>query len=109
MLVLQDEELLQILGKSALMCIARLKNNLKNDDKSAVAMLKKNDWRENVRQPAVNLDKSHDRSERRDKNRDHELKRGPPGRRSSNARLTRDNWLRISGHDAAEVYSPEEH
>ena len=58
----------------------------KNDDKSAVAMLKKNDWRENVRQPVVNLDKSHERSERPDKNRDHELKRGPAGRRSSNAR-----------------------
>ena len=23
--------------------------------------------------------------------------------------LMHDNWLRISGHDAAEVYSPEEH
>ena len=60
----------------------------KKIDKSAVAMLKKNDWRENVRQPVVNLDKSHDRSGRPDKNRatDHELKRGPTGRRSSNAR-----------------------
>ena len=58
----------------------------KNDDKSAVAMLKKNDWHENVWQPVVNLDKSHKRSWRPDKNRDHELKRGPTGRRSSNAR-----------------------
>ena len=60
----------------------------KNDDKSAVAMLKKNDWREHVWQPVVNLDKSHERSGRPDKNRDtyHELKRGPTGRRSSNAR-----------------------
>ena len=51
-------------------------------------MLKKNDWRENVRQPVVNLDKSHDRSGRPGKNRatNHELKRGPTGRRSSNAR-----------------------
>ena len=51
-------------------------------------MLKKNDWRDNVRQPVVNLDKSHERSGRPDKNRDihHELKRGPTGRRSSNAR-----------------------
>ena len=49
-------------------------------------MLKKNDWHENVRQPDVNLGKSHDRSGRPDKNRDHELKRGPAGRRSSNAR-----------------------
>ena len=58
----------------------------KNDDKSAVAILKKGDWRENVRQPVVNHGKSHDRSGRPDKNRDHELKRGPTGRRSSNAR-----------------------
>ena len=60
----------------------------KNDDKSAVAMLKKNDWHENVWQPVVNCDKSHDRSGRPDKKRDtcHELKRGPTGSRSSNAR-----------------------
>ena len=38
------------------------KRSKKNDDKSAVAMLKKNDWRENVRQPVVNLDKGPDRS-----------------------------------------------
>ena len=64
------------------------KRSKKNDDKSAVAMLKMNDWRENVRQPVVNLDKNHERSGRPDKNRDtyHELKRGPTGRRSSNAR-----------------------
>ena len=51
-------------------------------------MLKKNDWRENVRQLVVNLEKSHERSGRPDKNRatNHELKRGPTGRRSSNAR-----------------------
>ena len=58
----------------------------KNDDKSAVAMLKKDDWHENVRQPVVNHGKSHDRSGRPEKNRDHELKREPVGRRSSNAR-----------------------
>ena len=64
------------------------KRSKKNDDKSAVAMLKKNDWREIVRQPVVNLDRSHERSERPDNNLDihHELKRGPVGRRSSNAR-----------------------
>ena len=74
------------------MHIARLMNILvkgpkKNDDKSAVAMLKKNDWHESVRQPVVNCDKSHERSGRPDMNRDtrHELKRGPTGRRSSNA------------------------
>ena len=33
------------------------KRSNKNDDKSAVAMLKKNVWRENVRQPEVNLDR----------------------------------------------------
>ena len=66
-----------------------IKRSKKNDDKSAVAMLNKNDLHENVRQPVVNRDKSHDRSERPNKNRDtcHELKRGPTGSRSSNARL----------------------
>ena len=60
----------------------------KNDDKSAVALLKKNDWHDNVRQPVDNRDKNHERSGRPDMNRDtyHELKRGPVGRRSSNAR-----------------------
>ena len=62
------------------------KRSKKNDDKSAVAMLKKSDWHENVWQTVVNRGKSHDRSGRPDKNRDHELKRGPTGRRSSNAR-----------------------
>ena len=55
------------LVKSARMHIVRLMNNLvkglkKNDDKSAVAMLKKNDWHENVWQPVVNRDKNHERS-----------------------------------------------
>ena len=64
------------------------KRSKKNDDKSAVAMLKKNDWHENVRQPVVNHGKSHDRSGRPFMNRDtyHELKRKPIGRRSSSAR-----------------------
>ena len=62
------------------------KRSKKNDDKSAVAMLKKNDWHENVREPVVNHAKGHDRSGRPDNKRDHELKRGPTGRRSSNAR-----------------------
>ena len=62
------------------------KRSKKNDDKSAVAMLKKGDWHENVREPVVSHGKDHDRSGRPDKNRDHELKRGPTGRRSSNAR-----------------------
>ena len=51
-------------------------------------MLKKNDLHENLWQPVVNFDKNHERSGRPDKNRDthHDLKRGPTGRRSSNAR-----------------------
>ena len=51
-------------------------------------MLKKNDWHENVVQHVVNRDKSQDRSGRPDVKREtsHELKRGPTGRRSSNAR-----------------------
>ena len=75
------------------MHIARLMNNIvkkskKNDDKSAVAMSKKNDLHESIRQPVVNRDKSHDRRGRPDVKRDtcHELKQGPVGRRSSNAR-----------------------
>ena len=64
------------------------KRSEKNDVKSAVAMLKKNDWHENVWQLVVNGDKNHERSRRPDINRDtyHELKRGPTGRRSSSAR-----------------------
>ena len=64
-----------------------VKRSKKNDDKSAVSNLKKNDWHENAWQPVVNRDKSHERSGP-DVNRDacHELKRGPTGRRSSDAR-----------------------
>ena len=81
MLVLQDQEWLQIWGGSARMHIVRLmkqpsKRSKKHDDKSAVAMLKKNEWHENVWQPVVNRDQSHERSGRPDINRDtrHELK-----------------------------------
>ena len=51
-------------------------------------MLKKNDLYEDIWQPVVNRDISHERSGRPDIKRDtyHELKRGPVGRRSSNAR-----------------------
>ena len=92
MLVLQEKKrVVADLLKSARMHIVRLMNNLvkgpkKNDDKSAEAMLKKNDWHENVREPVFNHVKGHDRSGRPDKKRDHEVKRGPTGRRSSNAR-----------------------
>ena len=60
------------------------KRSEKNDDKSAVAMLKKGDWHESVWEPVV--DDGHDRSGRPGKKRDHELERGPSKRRSSNAR-----------------------
>ena len=122
------------LGISARMHIARLMNNQvkgpkKNDDKSAVAMLKKGDWHENVWQLVVNLDKSHERSGRPDKNRDthHELKRGPAGRRSSNARhllkrrrsgkskvpaKQRGSWpkvySKVKEHERATFFSPSE-
>ena len=43
---------------------SRLKGPKKNDDKSAVAMLKKGDWHESVREPVINRDKSRDRSGR---------------------------------------------
>ena len=55
------------------------KRSKKNDDKSAVAMLKKCDWHESVWQPVINYVKNHDRSGRPDEKRDYELKRGPTG------------------------------
>ena len=58
------------------------KRSKKNDDKGAVAMLKKGVWHES--EHVVNY--GHDRSGRPGKKRDNELKRGPAGRRSSNAR-----------------------
>ena len=75
MLVLLDQEWLQIF---------LAKRSEKNDDKSAVAMLKKGDWHESVWEPVVNRDKSHERPGRPKVKRDtcHELKRGPTGRRS---------------------------
>ena len=59
----------------------------KNDDKSAVAMLKKGYWHESVRELVINC--GHDRSGRPGKKRDHELERGPSKRRS----LTHGNWV----------------
>ena len=38
------------------------KRSKKNDDKSAVAMLKKGDWHESVRESVINYVKGHDRS-----------------------------------------------
>ena len=49
-------------------------------------MVKKSGWHENLRELVVKYVKGHDRSGRLGKKRDHELKRGPTGRRSSNAR-----------------------
>ena len=76
-------------GKSARVHIARLMNNLvkrskKNDDKSAVAMLKKYDLHDRTWQPVVNRDKSHDRTGKR--HTCHELNHGPVGCRSLNTR-----------------------
>ena len=75
------------------MHIVRLMNNVvkglkKNDDTSAVATLKKNDLHENVRQPFVKCDKSHDRPGRPDVKRDtcHEPNHGLVGRRPLNIR-----------------------
>ena len=92
MLVLQVREWVQIWGKCSFahrqVDEQRSKRSKKNDDKSAVAMLKKNDWHENVWQPVVNRDKSHERSGQPVVKRDNcnELKHGPVGRRSSNTR-----------------------
>ena len=63
---------------------SRLKRSKKNDDKSAVAMLKKGDWHESVWEPVVNY--GHDRSGQPGEKRDHELERRSTGRRSSTAR-----------------------
>ena len=64
------------------------KRSKKNDDKSAVAMLKKYDLHERTWQPVVKRDECHDRSEQPVVKRDtcQELKQGPVGRRSSNTR-----------------------
>ena len=75
------------LGKSAHTHIVRLMNSRlkgpkKNDDKSAIAMLKKGDWHE---RGAV-TDQGHDRSGQPDKSGDKKLERGSSQRRSSNAR-----------------------
>ena len=64
------------------------KRSKKNDDKSAVAMLKKGEWHESVREPVINYVKGHDRPGQPDVKRDtrHELKHRPVGCRSSNTR-----------------------
>ena len=64
------------------------KRSKTNDDKSAVAMLKKNDLHESIRQPVVYCDESHERLGQPAVKRDtrHELKHRLVGRRSSNTR-----------------------
>ena len=64
------------------------KRSKKNDDKSAVAMLKKYDLHDRTWQPVVNHDKSHDRTGQPVAKRDtrHELNHGPVECRSSNTR-----------------------
>ena len=92
MLVLQDQERLQIWETCSYahrqVDEQPSKRSKTNDDKSAVAMLRKNDLHESIWQLVVNRGKSHDRPGGPDINRDtcHELKRGPTGRRSSSAR-----------------------
>ena len=74
------------LEKSARMHIVRLMNNQvkvqKNDDKSAVAMLKQDDWSER----RLVTDQRHDRSGQPDKKSDKKLGRRSSQRRSSDAR-----------------------
>ena len=107
MLVLQFREWLQIWWKVLVMRTTRLKNSpakrsKSNGDKSAVAMLKKGDWHER----ASVTDRDHDRSGRPDKRSDKKLRRN--SLETSVIWYTTIGW-RIPGHDAAEVYSPEEH
>ena len=58
------------------------KRSKKNDDKSAVALLKKGDWHER----GSVTDQGHDRSGQPDKRSDKKLERGSSNRRSSDAR-----------------------
>ena len=92
MLVLPDEEWLLILGKKCSYAHRQVdeqptKRCKKNDDKSAVAMRRMIDTKM-YGNLLLTVTKSPERSGRPDMNRDthHELKRGPTGRRSSNAR-----------------------
>ena len=89
MLILQDQEWL-LVWRKVLLCKPRqvdeqrTERSRKNDDKSAVAMLKKGDWHESVWEPVINYD--HDRSGRPGKKSDNKLERRSSQRRSSNAR-----------------------
>ena len=60
------------------------KRSKTNNDKSAVAMLKKGDWHESEQEPVINY--GHDRSGQLGKKGDNKLERRSSQRRSSNAR-----------------------
>ena len=84
-MVLQDQEWLQIYAHRQV-DEQPSKRSKKNDDKSAVAMLKKYELHDRTGQPVVNRDKSHNRTWQHVVKRDtrHELNHGPVGCRSSN-------------------------
>ena len=79
------------------------KRSKTNNDKSAVAMLKKGNWQE---RESVS-DACHDRTEQPVKRGDEKLGRNSSKRQSSDARQL--GCVFHSGHDAAEVYSSEVH
>ena len=74
----------------------------KNGDKSAVAIVKKGDWQERL--PVT--DQCHDRPGKPGKRSEKKLGQNSSKRQSSDAQQL---GCVFSGHDAAEVYSPEEH
>ena len=87
MLVLQDQERLSVWGKVLIRHIVRLMNSRtkrskKNDDKSAVAVLKKGNWQE--RESVT--DQCHDRPGQPDKRSDKKLGRNSSKRQLSDAR-----------------------
>ena len=87
MLVQQDHERLSVWGKSAHFAHRQVdkqptKRSKKNDDKSAVAMLKKGNWQE--REPVT--DECHDRPGKPGKRSDKKLGQNSSTRRSSDAR-----------------------
>ena len=96
MLVLQDQERCSYAHRQV--DEQTSKRFEKNDDKSAVAMLKKYDLHDRTWQPVVNHDKSHDRPVRPDVKRDtcHELKQGPVSVQIIEYTTI---GLRLSGHE----------
>ena len=92
---------IRLLTKIGGKTLPHTKRSQKNDDKSAVAMLKKRNWQEK----GLVTDDCHDRSGQFYKRSDQKLGQNSSKRQSSD---TRKIGLRTSKHDAAEVYSPEE-